>query len=194
MEYIELRGHRALDRLADIAAVRTRVFAEWPYIYDGDLEHEKRYLSSYFESENSFIVLAADAGQVVGASTAVWLPDADEAFRAPFKGGRYDLSKICYYGESVLLPSYRGRGIGKEFMRRRESFARSLPGVTHCAFCAVVRPDEHPRRDSAYRPLDPFWSDAGFAPIAGMHARFKWKDLGDIEETEKRLRFWLKAL
>ena len=64
-------------------------------------------------------------------SEAVLIQVVQEAF---VQGG-YDLGSICYFGESILLPQYRGRGIGKEFFRRREAHARKL-GTRITAFCA----------------------------------------------------------
>lgn len=195
MNFLELQGSEALQYAEKIAALRIKVFAEWPYLYDGDLNYELNYLKNYFSSENSFIVLAMDGDEVIGASTAVWLPDAEEAFREPFVTAQIPFESVCYYGESVLLSTYRGRGIGKRFMQARERFARSLPGVKLAAFCAVVRPSTHPKRPADYSPLDEFWRATGFDKRDGMVAYFSWADLdSDGVETKKPLQFWLKEL
>lgn len=193
--YTELRGQEALEYLEPLARLRISVFREWPYLYDGDMAYETKYLKTYFSSPNSFIVLARnDKDQIVGASTAIWLNDADPQFQKPFQEKNYDLEKICYYGESVLEKEYRGQGIGKEFMKRRENFARSFPQVRHAAFCAVLRPEHHPLKNRDYRPLDGFWESQGFQMIPDLQAEYVWKDLGDEKETPKLLQFWLKDL
>lgn len=191
---IALKGREALPYIDQLAAVRTKVFADFPYLYAGDLDYEREYLNTYFSSEKSFIVLALDAGKVVGASTAIWLPDAEPAFQKPFLEQKIDPKTVCYYGESVLQGEYRGRKVGQAFMQKREEFAESLPGVQWAAFCAVVRPKDHPRRPASYRPLDEFWLKTGFAPRPGMIAHFPWKDHDDKVETEKPMQFWLKKL
>lgn len=53
------------------------------------------------------LVLAMAAGQVAGASTALPMLDADQAFQAPFIEAGWDLERVYYFGESVLLPAYR---------------------------------------------------------------------------------------
>ncbi len=195
MKYIELRGRDALTYLEPIAKLRIKVFAEWPYIYEGDLDYEKHYLETYFKTKNSFITLAfSEQGLIVGATTAVWLPNADPSFQKPFLDAKYDLETICYYGESVLLSKWRGQGVGKEFMFRREKFAKTFPTVIHCAFCAVMRPNSHPLYDKSYKSLDGFWHKIGFSPVQGMVAHYSWKDIGDQNETEKPLQFWMKKL
>lgn len=194
LKFVELKSAQAMSYAEAIAALRIKVFAEWPYLYEGDLDYELKYLDIYFKSEHSFVVLAMDGDKVVGASTAIWLPDAEEAFQKPFVELGIDPKTVCYFGESVLLGEYRGRGAGKKFMQAREMFARSLPNVKIVAFCAVVRDENHPRKPKDYRPLGEFWQTMGFTQRAGMIARFPWKDLGDLNETEKELQFWLKDL
>lgn len=191
---LSLKGREALPYVEQLAAVRTKVFSDFPYLYVGDMDYERNYLNTYFSSEKSFIVLALDGKKVVGASTAIWLPQADSAFQKPFLDKGINPVEVCYYGESVLLNEYRGRALGKEFMSRREEFARSLKGVKWAAFCAVVRPKDHPRRPSEYRPLDQFWKKVGFVPEVGMIAHYAWKDHDDKTESDKPLQFWLKKL
>jgi len=57
-----------------------------------------------------------------------------------------------------------------------------------------VRPADHPRRPGDYVPLDGFWKKRGYAPMEGVIAHFAWKDVGEREETEKPLQFWIRAL
>jgi len=55
-----------------------------------------------------------------------------------------------------------------------------LPGLTHTAFCAVDRTDDHPRRPESHRPLDAFWQRLGYEKQPDLRARFEWKDLGPV--------------
>jgi GNAT superfamily N-acetyltransferase len=93
----------------------------------------------------------------------------------------------------VLLPAYRGQGMGHRFFDLREDHARGL-GRTHCAFCGVLRPDDHPLRPDGYLPLDGFWRKRGYAPVDGAVAHFRWKDIDRTEETDHALQFWMRAL
>jgi len=100
---------------------------------------------------------------------------------------------VFYCAESVLLPRYRGRGVGRRFFDLREEYAVSQ-GFTRTAFCAVMRPEDHPARPEGYTPLDAFWRGRGYKPMEGVVAEFSWKDLGDAHETVKPLQFWMKWL
>ena len=94
----------------------------------------------------------------------------------------------------MLLPAYRGRGLGHAFFDHREAQARALGGFTHSTFCAVVRPPDHPLRPRDYVPLDAFWHKRGYAKADGMMAHFAWKDIDQAAETAKPMQFWMKAL
>lgn len=184
----ELAPH--LDALGEL---RIAVFHEYPYLYAGTLEHEREYLGTYVRSSGSLVVLVFDDDRVVGATTCLPMLDEGPEFQAAFVQAGYDLSTICYFGESILLPAYRGRGIGKEFFVRREAHVREL-GLKLGAFCAVDRPAEHPLRPQGYRPLDDFWRSQGYVKRPELQATFVWQEIGEETESPKTLTFWTKEL
>ena len=67
-------------------------------------------------------------------------------------------------------------------------------GRSHVAFCSVKREGDHPMRPATFRTNDAFWSGRGYLPLPGVAARFSWKDVGDVNETEKPLQFWMRTL
>ncbi|WP_331280503.1 GNAT family N-acetyltransferase [Halomonas sp. BC04] len=129
----------------------------------------------------------------MGASTGMPLAADMAEFRAPFERAGFDIDSVFYYGESVLLPSYRGRGIGKAFMQARERHAGER-GFSTVAFCAVERPDDHPLKPEGYVPLHGFWRSRGYERHPALATTFHWKDIGEPEETDKPMVFWLKSL
>lgn len=180
--------------IESVADLRIRVFRDWPYLYAGNMEYERDYLEHFQTSPDSVFVLALDgARKVVGCSTGLPLIDAHEEFRKPFADAQYTPDRIFYFGESVLEPAWRGRGIGHVFFDRREAQARSL-GHELATFCAVVRPDDHPLRPLDYRSLDGFWHKRGYAPVEGLTARFAWHDIDTEGESDKTMQFWVKSL
>ncbi|PYF10366.1 acetyltransferase (GNAT) family protein [Rhodobacter viridis] len=184
----------ALDAaLEDVARLRIAVFRDWPYLYEGSLDYERRYLESYRTSPGAVVVGAFDGPRLVGAATGTPLEDHAEDFAAPFAATGLALTAVFYCAESVLLPEYRGRGLGHAFFDAREAHARAL-GRSHSAFCAVIRPADHPLKPGTYRPLDAFWRKRGYAPLPGVIAHFRWTDVGAAGETEKPLQFWGKPL
>ncbi|WP_298497860.1 GNAT family N-acetyltransferase [uncultured Maritimibacter sp.] len=184
----------ALDRaLPEVARLRIEVFRDWPYLYDGDLAYEARYLESYRTSPGAVVVGAYAGDRLVGAATGTPMEDHAEDFAAAFEATGHDLTDIFYCAESVLEPAWRGHGIGHGFFDLREAHARAL-GRRYAAFCAVIRPDDHPARPVDYRPLDAFWRKRGYAPLPGVIATFTWRDLGASKDTPKPLQFWMREL
>lgn len=176
----------------DLARLRIEVFRDWPYLYDGDLDYERRYLAEYAAGDG-IVVAAHDGGRMVGAATGMPLAAHADGFAAAFEGTGIDMGEVFYCAESVLLPDYRGQGAYRRFFDRREDRARAL-GFPLAAFCGVVRPEDHPLRPADARPLDPVWRRFGYAPLPGAVARFAWRDIGETAETEKPLQVWIKRL
>lgn len=188
-----LRGADMADRLEDVARLRIAVFRDFPYLYAGDPANETRYLSGYADHPDACLVVARDGSAVVGAATGMPLGAHGDAAHLRLPATAPPREAIYYCAESVLLPAYRGRGLGHAFFERREAVARQA-GFEWAGFLAVQRPPDHPLRPPDYRPLDGFWKKRGYAPVDGAAAAFAWKDVGDEAETEKPLRFWLRAL
>ena len=188
-----LTGDDLARALEDVARLRIEVFRAWPYLYDGDAAYEARYLQTYRESEAAILVGAFDGERLVGASTGTPMEDHAQDFAAAFEGQGIDMKDIFYCAESVLLPDYRGKGIGHAFFDAREGHARDM-GRRYSAFCSVARPADHPLKPEGYQPLDPFWRKRGYAPLDGAVARFGWKDIDQPDETEHALQFWLREL
>lgn len=186
-----LAGDGVRPYLDDLARLRIAVFREYPYLYDGTVEYEKDYLESYAASPRSVFVLALDDGKVVGVSTGLPLAESDEAFRGPFGQAGIDPQRVFYFGESVLLPEARGRGIGHRFFDEREKHAAAL-GFPVTAFCSVVRPDDHPLKPEGYRPHDAFWTKRGYTRRPDLRAKLAWKQIDAEDEVRNELVFWTR--
>ena len=194
LEITELVGPQIERAIPDLAALRIHVFRDWPYLYDGSLDYEMRYLKTFTACPESLVVTVRDGERVVGASSALPLSAETAEFKRPFFEQNLDVNRVFYLAESVLLPSYRGRGLGVRFFQAREAHARRLGGFTHAAFCAVERPHDHPARPASAAPLDAFWHKRGYVRRPELRTAFAWRDLGESQETEKPMIFWLKTL
>lgn len=177
----------AIPALSDL---RIAVFRSWPYLYDGTAEYEAEYLAEFVREPGSVLVVACDAGAIIGASTASPLTGQKPEIQDPFRVKGINAAQIFYFGESVLLPQYQGQGIGHQFFDAREDAARAA-GAHQTAFCAVIRPDDHPMRPEAPRDLNPFWRARGYTPVDGLTGTLKWQDLGDDFESPHHMQFWI---
>ena len=189
-----LTGSALAGAVSELARLRMTVFRDWPYLYDGTLAYEQDYLATFSAPSGAVVVAAYDAHAMIGAATAAPLLGSAAEFAEPFLARGDDPGKIFYFGESVLLMSYRGRGLGHAFFDHREDHARSFDRFALAAFCAVQRPSDHPLKPHDYVPLDAFWRKRGFEKAEGLITSFSWKDIDQPEETAKPMQFWLKAL
>ncbi|MFN4088610.1 MAG: GNAT family N-acetyltransferase [Alphaproteobacteria bacterium] len=187
-----LTGAAAAARIDELARLRMAVFRAFPYLYQGSVAYEERYLATYLGSPRAVVVAAFDGPAIIGAATALPLADAAEEERAPFEAAGWPVERVCYFGESVLLYAYRGRGLGVAFFEHREAHARAL-GLDRAVFCAVDRPANHPAQPADYVPLDAFWRRRGYERVP-IETTFTWQEIGETGETPKRMLFWAKEL
>ncbi len=179
--------------LPDLARLRIEVFRDYPYLYDGDFDYERRYLELFSMASDAVIVVARDGDEIVGAASGAPLVGVEPEFAAPFVARGDDISRIFYCAESVLLARYRGRGVGHAFFDHREAQARRL-GAEMVCFCSVIRATEHPAKPTDYRALDGFWRKREYVPLEGAVVSLGWKDVGEAEETMKDLQVWSRSL
>lgn len=207
---IERWSGPALEQfIPELARLRIEVFRDFPYLYDGDIDYEKKYLQTYIDCPESVIVIAFDGDsrscsrqdsgihtihgdKVVGASTAIPMKYETDELKKPFLDHGYNLDEVFYCSESVLDKNYRGLGIGVRFFEQREAHAKDLGGFKYICFCCVERPADHPRRPADYVALDQFWNKRGYVKHPELNTTYIWKDLDDVNETPKPMTFWLK--
>lgn len=188
-----LSGPALHPLLPALAGLRIAVFAEWPYLYEGDEAYERQYLRAYADAPGAAVVVCRDGDRVVGAATCEPMTQGHAPVREAFEAAGLDPAIHCYFGESVLLRDYRGQGAGVRFFTDREAHARRL-GLARATFCGVDRAPDDPRRPPGHVPLDAFWRKRGYEPLPGLAVTFSWKEIGASAETPHRLSFWAKSL
>lgn len=188
-----LSGAAMQPWLDAVARLRMTVFHDWPYLYAGDADYERDYLAAYARSPRSVFVLAFDGDTIVGASTGLPLADDTAEFQAPFVDQDVAVDRVFYFGESVLLPQWRGHGIGHRFFALREAHARALGGFDMTAFAAVDRAEDDPRRPADHHDNEVFWHKRGYVRQPGMTMLLRWdeRDVGDVAHP---MTFWTRPL
>ena len=192
-QLLSLHGAAIAPYLDALAALRIRVFRDWPYLYAGSVAYEREYLQSYLRCPESIVVLALQGEDCVGATTALPLQAAAPDWQAPFVKAGLALDNTLYFGESVVLPGYRGLGIGVAFFAEREAHARAL-GLSECSFCAVQRPSEHPMRPAGYTGNEGFWQKRGYRLRPELIGHYDWPDIGEATSSRKTMQYWSKTL
>ncbi|MGB8712358.1 MAG: GNAT family N-acetyltransferase [Onishia taeanensis] len=187
------QGQSITPYLEALARLRHHALRDYPYLYDGDPGREADYLARYAECPQSLFVLAFDGETLVGAATGMPLAADIDTLRAPFAQAQYRVEHIFFFGESLLMPDYRGRGIGTAFMEAGEDHA-FRQGFAIAVFRAVEREHDHPLTPADYRPLNDFWHKRGYQRMPNLATSCAWKDVNEAEPTHKPMACWLKQL
>lgn len=187
------KGNQALPYIDDLARLRLTVFKEYPYLYQGNMAYEKEYLQTYAACKESVLVIVKKGDEVVGVSSAIPLAFETEECQKPFIEHNMPIEKIFYFGESVVLPEYRGKGIYRHFFNERENAAVAY-GSSITVFCAVARDESDPRRPDDYVSLNSIWEHFGYQQHPELVAYYEWKELDSNESTRKPMVFWTKTL
>ena len=194
LSFISRRGQEIENVFEDFARLRITVFRDFPYLYEGSVAYEKEYLATYTQSERSFLFAVYNGSEMVGATTCLPLKDEAPEVRLPFKKAGLNLNSFFYFGESILLPDFRGRGIGHRFFDEREAHARSFGTYKKACFLSVERGEQHPEKPAGYRPNDGFWQKRGYQKQSSIRAVMEWPDKGEAHSTPKSLVCWMRDL
>lgn len=177
----------------DFAALRISVFYDFPYLYEGSTEYELDYIQTYAQSPNALLFGIYDGNKMVGATTCLPLSEETDEVKAPFQKYGHNINEFLYFGESIILPEYRGLGYGKRFFEVREQQAIRL-GKQKTCFCSVKRPFDHPLKPINYRDNSGLWTKVGYSENPDLTCTMSWLDRNEQEETTKTLIFWTKDL
>lgn len=188
-----LKGQEIIPYIDHLAALRIELFRAYPYLYEGDQDYEQDYLQIYVQCPHSIMIIVLDQNKVVGASTAIPMEFEAKEMQQPFLDNNMDITKIFYFGESLLKPEYRGRNIYSKYFKLREAAARQY-GSELTTFCAVYRSEDDPRKPPNYRPLDVIWRRYGYVQHPELRAHFAWREVDEESASIKPMIFWVKQL
>lgn len=194
MKVVVYIGQKVQDLIPQIAQLRIEVFVEYPFLYAGNYEYEMRYLKKFLTMKDAIVVAAFDKDTLVGISTGYPFRYEVEGLQQVFRSAHRDPSGYFCFGESVLRKSYRGQGIGKKFFEERESHVNRLGSYKHICFYTSARPLDDPKHPLDFRPLGPFWKSRGFVEHPELTGTVSYQEIGEKEETPKKMIFWIKDL
>ena len=188
------KGPEAKNHIDSIADLRIRLFRDFPYLYDGNMEYEKDYLERYFQSNNAKVFLLFYKKNIIGATTCLPLNEEAEMIRKPFEDAGLMVEEYFYFGESIIERIYRGKGLGKLFFKYREQEALSHNNIKYSCFCSIKRENGHPKTPGSYRPLDGFWASMEYKYQPNLYTTMYWKETETSKEVPHRMEFWIKQL
>lgn len=194
IRFLHLQGKEIIPYLPDLMQLRLKIFKEYPYLYEGHSQDEENYIKKFINQERAIFLLALSDKKVVGVATALPLEFESEAIKKPFLEHRFDISKMFYLGEQILLPEYRGQGFGGRFFIECERLIKNFEQYAIITFCAIKRSENDPRRPAEYRALDNYFKRQGYEKHPELIAELNWTEIGDKEKSPHLLVFWLKKI
>lgn len=196
---MEVVKGKAIEKYAKyIASLRILMFKEFPYLYDGSLEQEEKYLSAYTDSPDSIVILAKQDDCIVGLLTGMPVTKICE-FIADFKKildeNNRTTASAYYYGEALILPAYRGQGVLTKMFQELDSVIKKM-SYNHAYGITSIREKNDSRRPANYRDTDPLWVRLGLTKT-DMIIEGEWPTISKTGETvieKNKVLVWEKLL
>jgi len=189
-----LRGSEIIPYIPQVAELRIAIFREFPYLYEGTLSYEEKYLQMYSLSKHSTLIIAQDREKVIGAVTGVPVAEAMDEVKELFHKQKMSTEGVYYLGEIMLLKEYRKKKIGHALFKEFEKSVRSMGGYQKIVLCEINRSDTDVKKPADYIPLDHFWSSQGYTKHSNLIAYYSYQEIGNTEETLHPMIFWMKEL
>ncbi|QVL55435.1 MAG: GNAT family N-acetyltransferase [Simkaniaceae bacterium] len=194
IELFQLIGNKILPYIAEIAKLRIQIFHEWPYLYEGCLEYEKKHLQTYTKTQESLVIIAKHGNRIIGAVTGVPAKDSMQEVQKALENASFPLETTYYLGEILLLDEYRGSGIGSQLYRFFEDSVRKKNRYHTVVLCEINRSDTDKRKPLSYEGLDVFWHHFQYKRSAKIKTSFSYQEIGSDKETPHPMVFWEKHL
>lgn len=181
--------------LESIARFRVVYFKEYPYLYAGNVDYEKKYLGPYTEHPHNFaLIIKNAAGKVSGISTAITLsPEAELTSLLKHHLTHLDPKESLYFAETILKPDCREQGLYRKICETREGRARFL-GYKKVCFLTVERDPHDPKKPAGYQSPYEMFSHLGYQKTDQL-IPFHWPTVLDsTKDASHMMRFWEKKL
>ena len=181
-----------------ISQMRIYEFRGYPYLYIGNTEYEKEYLTGFCNDPRSSLVLAKDSGTIIGLTTAMPLKsDANilKDLEEKFAESGLQPEKFYYFGEFIVLDAFRGRGLSRHMEESILNLAKEW-GFTYSCLATVNRSHNDPRKPKSFASTDFIWSKMGYRKFDLVFS-YSWPMLsqaGIISDQPNEQIFWKKQL
>ena len=185
-------GSGIKSHLHSIAKLRTSALQDYPYSEAPNLQREMEHIRHISTCKEAIIVLIFDGHTLVGSALGYPLVWAAAELLKPFRDQGRKVESYFFFGESMLLKLYRGRGIGHHFFDAREAHVTHFATFQHICFCVPYKTEEKAPAD--FIPLNEFYRRRGYIhhPELAFH-QIKHK-VGQQTPVEVVDTFWIKEI
>ncbi len=185
-----LRSLSIRKYIPSIAKLRLKIFKDHPLFYKGNLDTEIQYLEHFALSKEAVMVAVFEDHELIGVSSGIPLSETTPQLQKPFIEEGLPLAEYFSFGESMILPPYRGRGIGHHFFDLREEHVRHLKRYSHICFSDFSQFTE----TKDYFSLEGFWKKRGYVKHPSLKCHTYWEEPSIQETTPPPFAIWIKDL
>lgn len=193
-----IMGKEIAHYLEVLTQMRVALFKAYPYLYFGNFDYEKKYLEEYLKEQRAVLVLAFDQNKIVGTLTGIPLM-SDSSIIADLKVKLKDQGEkpedYYYYGEMLILPEYRGKGLYLKMYDAIDQHVRNWRYQYTC-FLTVVRDQNDPRKPENYKDPYILAEKMGFKKT-NTRIIFHWPTIQadrQVKDVNNELLMWVKKL
>lgn len=188
------QGNDIAPFIDTIAQFRIEAFYSFPYLYVGDTEYEKEYLSVYTNTPKALLTLAFDHEKIVGISTGIPLKNSGLVEEKP----GVNLDDYYYLGEVIILPAYQGQKLTSSMYEATIKIISGL-GFKKISILTVYREANDPRMPKNYVSLDGLLSHIGFKRNPLLDTTLSWETRLSLTSNEHSklnnyMQFWEKEI
>jgi hypothetical protein len=160
----------------ELARARMQLFAGPPYFYYGNQDYENNYLDPYINSESSLLVRCSIGAQTAGMLTGMPISQ-DVSILQGLQRDPESLRHCFYFGEYLVMPSYRRLGIARAMHWTALVFAQ-IRGFHQFAILTIIpEGTSQPKAKRATPTSRCLWHELGYTKT-GETCAFDWPTLG----------------
>ena len=191
-------GENLATNISMLAEFRLLYFKEFPYLYAGTEEGERKHIAEYSANPTARLILARETNadnNIIGIAIVTILATEPEILRQigePLRSCDIIPEQCYYFGEMIAVPEYRHRGIGKQMLEALKNAGKEQ-GARRFCFLAVAREPDDPRRPAGHIDTDLIFRKFGFEKTA-LFVTFDWATIqrdGSVQASPSRLDLWV---
>lgn len=191
-----LVGNQIEEIIPFWAHLRLVYFREYPYLYDGTLDAELAYCKEVMSYKDAAIAVAYCDEQPIGLLSGSSLVNFEDHFgnAEGFKTAHLDATTFYYFGEGIVLPDHRNKGLGTQLSKQLESWVITQ-GYTNGCFVSESH-ETHPLKPHNYKEHDSLWHALGYEKT-DISVTFSWNTIqpdGSSRNQDHSMPYWIKLL
>lgn len=194
---LEIAIQKDIEKYIDLVAQwRIEQFREFPYLYQGNSDYERRYLKHYAIDPKATFVIAREHGEIAGVVTGLPL-SSESNIVADLKHLQKNelLDEYYYLGEIIIPPRHRGKGLMRNLCEKQEIAVKAW-GFKKMCLLTVVREKEHSLIPANYKSSDDKFAHLGYHKT-DITTEFHWPTIqadGTVKDIKNPLVMWVKSL